>query len=110
MWSNAFQLFSSAKTNDRLGDLKNKSICSRHKFISSFLPVTVMVTNTLIVMKPEICLADNDPFQEQAAVQVTATGEIKKLFNEGRALEQQGNIAAAQRIYGKITKLAPRVS
>lgn len=56
-------------------------------------------------MKPQIGLADDDP-----AVQVTATGEIKKLFNEGRALEQQGNIAAAQRIYGKITKLAPRVS
>lgn len=41
-------------------------------------------------------------------MQVLVTGEVKKLFNEGRALEQQGNIAAAQRLYGKVTRLAPR--
>lgn len=35
---------------------------------------------------------------------------FSQLFNEGRALEQQGNIAAAQRLYGKVTRLAPRVS
>jgi Tetratricopeptide repeat len=41
-------------------------------------------------------------------VDVSVTGEIKKLFNEGRALESQGNIAAAQRLYEKVTQIAPR--
>lgn len=41
-------------------------------------------------------------------VEVTATGDTKKLFNEGRALEMQGNMAAAQRLYSKVTKISPR--
>lgn len=32
----------------------------------------------------------------------------KKLFNEGRALESQGNMIAAQRLYAKVTKISPR--
>lgn len=109
-WSDALQLSSSSVNKKK----NNMNIICRQKFLSSFLPVTALVTNTLTT-KPRICLAD-DPAaaaaaqQEKQAVQVLAIGEIKKLFNEGRAFEQQGNIAAAQRIYGKITKLAPRVS
>lgn len=34
--------------------------------------------------------------------------DSKKLFNEGRALESQGNMAAAQRLYNKVTKISPR--
>jgi len=34
--------------------------------------------------------------------------DAKKLFNEGRALESQGNMAAAQRLYNKVTKISPR--
>lgn len=41
-------------------------------------------------------------------VELSATGDAKKLFNEGRALESQGNMAAAQRIYSKVTKISPR--
>ena len=44
------------------------------------------------------------------AVEVIPKGDIKKLFNEARAMESQGNMPAAQRIYAKITKVAPRVS
>ena len=36
--------------------------------------------------------------------------DARKLFNEGRALESQGNMFAAQRLYAKVTKVAPRVS
>lgn len=43
-------------------------------------------------------------------VQAVATGDVKKLFNEGRVLESQGNIPAAQRLFAKVTKVAPRVS
>jgi tetratricopeptide (TPR) repeat protein len=41
-------------------------------------------------------------------VLVLPTGEAKKLFNEARALESQGNLAAAQRLYQKVTKIIPR--
>ena len=36
------------------------------------------------------------------------SSDAKKLFNEGRALESQGNLAAAQRLYSKVTQIAPR--
>lgn len=43
------------------------------------------------------------------AVEVTpSSADAKKLFNEGRALESQGNMAAAQRLYVKVTKISPR--
>jgi len=102
----SFQIFSSATTRKNpVGIPQHNNIC-RKKFVSSLLPFTALVSNTLTV-NPQICLAD-DPSSQEQTIQVLATGEIKKLFNEGRAFEQQGNIAAAQRIYGKITKLAPR--
>jgi tetratricopeptide (TPR) repeat protein len=41
-------------------------------------------------------------------VEVSVSGDAKKLFNEARALESQGNMAAAQRLYSKVTKIAPR--
>lgn len=41
-------------------------------------------------------------------VELSVAGDAKKLFNEGRALELQGNIPAAQRLYSKVTKLVPR--
>jgi len=46
---------------------------------------------------------------DEAEVLVSVTGDVKSLFNEGRAKELQGNIAAAQRIYSKVTKMAPKV-
>ena len=45
--------------------------------------------------------------QDELQPIAVVTGEVKKLFNEGRALELQGNIAAAQRLYSKVTKIAP---
>jgi len=41
-------------------------------------------------------------------VDVAPPPDAKKLFNEGRALESQGNIAAALRLYSKVTQIAPR--
>jgi tetratricopeptide (TPR) repeat protein len=46
--------------------------------------------------------------QQQNEVLVQVTGEVKKLFNEGRTLEGQGNMAAAQRLYTKVTRMEPR--
>jgi hypothetical protein len=45
-----------------------------------------------------------------SAVLAALTGDTKSLFNEGRAKEMQGNVAAAQRIYSKVTKISPQVS
>lgn len=45
---------------------------------------------------------------EESPVEVAASGDAKKLFNEARALESQGNMAAAQRLYSKVTKISPR--
>lgn len=73
----------------------------RRQLISALLPTAV----ASLVLTPGIVFADDDV---EDPVLVLVTGEIKKLFNEGRALEQQGNIAAAQRLYGKVTKLSPR--
>lgn len=42
-----------------------------------------------------------------AEIQVIPGSDSKQLFNEARALESQGNIAAAQRIYTKVTKISP---
>lgn len=57
---------------------------------------------------PWQAVADDAPALPVPEVQVVATGDVKKLFNEGRALEAQGNILAAQRLYLKVTKIAPR--
>ena len=50
----------------------------------------------------------NHPAWADGEVEVMASGDAKKLFNEGRALESQGNMAAAQRLYAKVTKISPR--
>jgi hypothetical protein len=42
-------------------------------------------------------------------VEVAVSGDAKTIFNQGRALESQGNMAAAQRLYAKVTKISPRV-
>jgi len=60
---------------------------------------------SLVVLAPPSTAEETDLAQ---AVEVVATGDARKLFNEGRALESQGNMAAAQRIYTKVTKVSPR--
>ena len=60
-----------------------------------------------IPLKPEQQQA-SPPTSSQPPVQVSLTGDTLKLFNEGRTYEQQGNIMAAQRLYGKVTQMAPR--
>jgi hypothetical protein len=63
---------------------------------ASALPVAVLAEDIL----------DAPPLSE---VEVVASGAAKSIFNEGRAYEMQGNMAAAQRLYVKTTKISPRV-
>lgn len=46
--------------------------------------------------------------EQQQQVLTNVSGDAKKLFNEGRAYESQGNMAAAQRVYNKVTLIQPR--
>ena len=61
---------------------------------------------SLSVGLPLVAAADEVASLEE--ITVVASGDAKKLFNEGRALEGQGNMAAAQRLYAKVTKVSPR--
>lgn len=85
----------------------NNNSVDRRQMISTLVPSTAAATT--LIFAPQLASAE-EMVTAAEPVQVQVTGEVKKLFNEGRALESQGNMAAAQRIYGKVTKLAPRVS
>jgi len=67
--------------------------------------LTTFATMTLI---PRQVAADDSMPTALSKVQVVATGDAKSLFNEGRAFEAQGNVLAAQRLYVKVTTIAPR--
>jgi tetratricopeptide (TPR) repeat protein len=62
------------------------------------------------IFAPKAAFADDDVLTVSLApVEVTpSVPDAKKLFNEARALESQGNMAAAQRLYAKVTKISPR--
>ncbi|KAL3826699.1 hypothetical protein ACHAXA_001222 [Cyclostephanos tholiformis] len=80
-------------------------IANRRKFMTS-IASACLASSTLTPSKAE---ADDATTTAPASeVQVAATGDVKKLFNEGRAFEAQGNILAAQRLYLKVTNIAPR--
>ena len=69
--------------------------------------LSIAATGATLIMDgaPLKANADDTALSE---VQVVATGDAKKLFNEGRALEMQGNMMAAQRLYKKVTAVSPR--
>jgi len=76
---------------------------TRRKLISSTIG---FITSSSILSPWQAAIAD-DNSAILGDIIVSATGDTKKLFNEGRALEAQGNILAAQRLYSKVTKIAP---
>ena len=83
------------------------NIENRRTFISAISSSIGIITSSSILLPLQVASAD-DSTTIPAPVIVAATGDAKKLFNEGRALEAQGNILAAQRLYLKVTKIAPR--
>ena len=80
-------------------------ITNRRKFMTSMASVC-LASSTLVPSKAGA--EDEMPTATSSEVEVMATGDVKKLFNEGRAFEAQGNILAAQRLYLKVTNIAPR--
>jgi hypothetical protein len=77
---------------------------SRREAIASFL-----TSAALIGSAPRALAEDVVEAPPLAEVEVVVSGAAKSIFNEGRAYEMQGNMAAAQRLYVKTTKISPRV-
>ena len=96
-------------TQTRRQQLEPLAVSRRMLFSSALV---IGVASVGLVSRPSFADASSSPseeqLQQQQAVEVVATGDARKLFNEGRALESQGNMAAAQRLYSKVTKIAPR--
>lgn len=80
------------------------NIESRRKFVASMTSIGLASA----ALTPWQVAAEDSMPTELSEVQVVATGDVKKFFTEGSALEAQGNILAAQRLYIKVTKIAPR--
>ena len=87
-------------------DMSNNLNDDRRNFIKSVVSMGLAAASSSV---PTTALAEDAVVAPPLSpVQVVATGDTKKLFNEGRALEAQGNILAAQRLYVKVTKISPR--
>jgi len=86
---------------------RKQNMCNRRPFLSS------AVSSSLLLLLPQIATSEEmTALSQESSVSpvlvVPPSGDIKKLFNEARAREAQGNIAAAQRIYSKIVQICPR--
>ena len=88
---------------------------ARRSFVTSVSSSLAILASGISVFPSPSSAADATTAEVAAAtatslpeVTVLPTGESKKLFNEARALESQGNLAAAQRLYSKVTKIVPR--
>lgn len=102
--SSAFQVPGGTAVEPMINTAIVSDSFGRRQLITSLLPSAIA---GVTLLSPQLSFAgDGDQVDP---VIVSPTGEIKKLFNEGRALEQQGNIQASQRIFAKVTKLEPRV-
>ncbi len=95
-----------ADNDDVFGAIRMTTIvASRRKFMAS-MATFFLASSTLSPSK--MVAEDTMPNTAFSEAQVMATGVVKKLFNEARAFEAQGNILAAQRLYLKVTNIAPR--
>ena len=95
---------------------KQPTCSSRRRFFldtaalvgSSSLLIGVSYPTTVWANDDDNDDADNNAAATTGPVLVQVSGDAKKLFNEGRAYESQGNMFAAQRVYNKVTRIVPR--
>ena len=103
-------------TSKQMINLQEESICKEN---SSFLAnkviesssnrrevISGLVSSGLLMFGSQMAVAVEEDGGE---VIVAAQGQVKQLFREGQAYEFQGNMAAAQRVYTKVTKIVPKV-
>lgn len=85
-------------------------ITRRKVFLKTLVAIPTVIVSDNMILSPHSAIAAIVDEEQQVVlpVDVVVSGDAKKLFNEGRALESQGNMAAAQRLYSKVTQIAPR--
>ncbi|KAG7366809.1 MOSC domain containing protein [Nitzschia inconspicua] len=99
----------SLKTNSRKRQptsLKG-SLPDRRSLVQTAFSAAAMLGNPFAAFADEESPSTSTPLSIPVEVSPSFP-DAKKLFNEGRALESQGNMAAAQRLYAKVTKISPR--
>ncbi len=99
-----------AKTVLHASSERNKSRRDVFRSIPSTVVSSLSLLSLTTLGNPKFASADENAAAVIEAVEVIPKGDVRKLFNEARAMENQGNMPAAQRLYVKITKIAPRVS
>lgn len=81
---------------------------SRRNFFGS-VPQSVAVATAVLIQGAQPSFAEGEGVTVAVEPPLAAlAGDAKKLFNDGRVFEAQGNMAAAQRLYAKVTKIEPR--
>lgn len=70
--------------------------------------ILTTIPSSIVMIGSQKVLAEDEVNVDIIPVQVAPPSDVRSLFNEARVYESQGNIAAANRIYTKVTKLAPR--
>ena len=114
-WSDGLAFPATSRVNVPTKTPHNNNVFSRRSLLLVASSPALLTVSPLLVpltawALEEESLAEEDPSVSvvAATTTTTTTGEAKKLFNQGRALEQQGNMAAAQRLYQKVTQMSPR--
>jgi len=87
------------------GILKQAQSTRRQCIVDGLKTSGCLIGLTTLIF-PSLCLAEEAPISPP--VEAAVFGEAKQLFSQARALESQGNMAAAQRLYAKVTKMSPR--
>lgn len=92
--------------------LPKDACASRRTFVKCTVATIAFAPTASFLLDSESAFAAVDESSDASLllppVEVSVSGDAKKLFNEARALESQGNMAAAQRLYSKVTKIVPR--
>lgn len=99
-WTKKMNLYAKHEVADMtLVNNDDMAITHRRQFMKTLISSICLSSSTIMV--PSMAMSDEE-------VQISARGDVAKLFNEARAFEAQGNILAAQRLYLKVTNIAPR--
>jgi len=77
---------------------------NRRNFLE-FLPQSLALASCALTQNIQPSFAEDAVLEPPLAA---LAGDAKKLFNDGRAFESNGNVAGARRLYDKVTKIEPR--
>jgi len=109
MWCVVFVAWAAMASNMAVAWTPNTDPTSSRRQVFHDLTAGVVAVATTVSTSVLPAFADEETIVELGPVELTpASPDAKKLFNQGRGLESQGNMFAAQRLYAKVTKISPR--